>query len=158
MSDCAHRFWSKVDKRGPDECWEWQAYRRRLGYGEFRIGPRVGGRAHLAHRVAWELTRGPIPDGMQACHRCDNPPCVNPAHLFLGTANDNIQDMIRKGRKRLPDKPARGSGHGMAKLTEQQVYEIRHSEGDQRECARRYGVSQGTVHLIRAGKIWRHVA
>lgn len=86
------RFWSKVQKT--DDCWLWRATRFPKGYGQIKIK----GRRRLAHRVAWELTNGPIPDGLQVCHHCDNPPCVRPDHLFLGTQSDNIQDAVSKGR------------------------------------------------------------
>lgn len=90
------RFWAKVDQRSADECWEWTAYRNDKGYG--RIG-RTGGKAHfLAPRVSWTIAFGDIPDGLIVCHHCDNPPCVNPAHLFLGTHKDNADDRETKGR------------------------------------------------------------
>lgn len=86
------RFWSKVDKSG--ECWIWTGVRQN-GYGSFWFehGPKP------AHRISWTLTHGPITDGLFACHRCDNPACVNPDHLFLGTAGDNARDMWSKGRQ-----------------------------------------------------------
>jgi hypothetical protein len=89
------RFWSKVRKG--DGCWEWVGSQDRQGYGEFVVsmGPRVRSRAH---RVAWELTNGPIPDGLNACHRCDNPVCVRPDHIFIGTQRDNVRDAMAKGR------------------------------------------------------------
>ena len=92
------RFWDKVDKSG--RCWEWLAAKNSSGYGRLNNN----GRNHLAHRVAWILTNGPIPEGdhygtICVLHHCDNPPCVNPAHLFLGTIQDNVNDMIEKGRQ-----------------------------------------------------------
>ncbi len=89
------RFWSKVDKRGPDECWPWKADLTSNGYGAFKLAT---GKKVRAHRFAWELTHGPIPPGMSACHKCDNPPCCNPGHLFLGTNADNTHDAQKKGR------------------------------------------------------------
>jgi DNA-binding CsgD family transcriptional regulator len=87
------RFWRKVRKG--EECWEWTGFRvPPLGYGRFRLNDEQT----WAHRVSWELTFGPIPEGLQVCHRCDNPPCVRPDHLFLGTPLDNVRDMIGKGR------------------------------------------------------------
>ena len=93
------RFWDKVTIG--DDCWEWQAYRipPPSGYGQFGMGGRRG-RMHPAHRVAWLLWHGTIPEGMRVLHRCDNPPCVRPDHLFLGTQADNVRDMHQKGRYR----------------------------------------------------------
>ena len=98
------RFWSGVDRRGPDECWNWTRARqtRGLKYGIIGIGSRLDGskRAVLAHRLAWQLTHGPLArQGLKVLHRCDNPLCCNPAHLFLGTQADNVADMFSKGRQ-----------------------------------------------------------
>lgn len=93
--EVAERFWAKVRKT--DGCWEWMGARRGKGYGQFYLN----GRTQHAHRVAWELVHGPIPPGMQALHRCDNPPCVRPADLFLGTNHDNVLDRHSKGRTKI---------------------------------------------------------
>lgn len=92
------RLWPKVDTTGGvDSCWEWLAAKKQGGYGKIGIGGKYGGWV-LAHRVAWELENGQIPSGLVVCHKCDNPGCCNPSHLFLGTQPDNLADMRRKGR------------------------------------------------------------
>lgn len=91
----AARFWAKVNKT--PTCWLWTANRLPKGYGVINVGGRAGSQ-QLAHRVSWELHFGPIPDGLWVLHRCDNPPCVRPDHLFLGTVQDNVDDMVTKGR------------------------------------------------------------
>jgi len=91
----ANRFWPKVRKG--DECWEWIGARGARGYGKMTAGPRGSGHVR-AHRVSWELAFGPVPDGLWVLHTCDNPPCVRPDHLWLGTRLDNMRDCARKGR------------------------------------------------------------
>lgn len=98
------RFWTKVRKNDGDQCWEWLAGRDKDGYGMFSIGPRAIARSHGAHRVSWMLEFGMPPSKFQVLHTCDNPPCVRPDHLFLGTNADNIRDMVAKGRQALGDK------------------------------------------------------
>jgi hypothetical protein len=150
------RFEAKVDRLpglGPDgSCHEWTAGRYRDGYGRIR----VGGRILRAHRVAWEFERGPIPEGQQVLHKCDNPPCVREDHLFLGTQAENIADMNAKGRGNQP----KGSDHGSAKLTEEEIPEIRSllaHGAPGRFIARIYGVSDTLISNINTGKAWKHV-
>jgi hypothetical protein len=148
----ADRFWPKVDRgAGPDACWPWTASTTH-GYGQIGV---PGTRPHKAHRVAWELTNGPIPDGLLVCHRCDNPPCCNPAHLFLGTNADNMRDMVAKGRA--GSRTAAGDLNPKARLTPEQVQEIRAAiaSGEKfSELARRMGVSWTAVGNIAKGKTW----
>ena len=92
-----NRFWSKVDIKGPDDCWEWQASKKQTGYGAFSFNGKNWG----AHRFSYFLEHGEFDQTLDVCHTCDNPPCVNPKHLWLGTASDNLSDMGRKGRHRM---------------------------------------------------------
>lgn len=147
----ADRFWAKVDQRGPDECWPWTGFVNNDGYGTCRPG---GGReARGAHRISWEIHNGPQPPGYCVCHHCDNPPCVNPAHLFLGTIGDNNADRAAKGRTVAP----RGERHWGAKVTPPIVLEIRAAVGRHTDIAARYGLSAVTVGQIRARETWRHI-
>jgi hypothetical protein len=155
-------FWDRVDQRGADECWPWQAGLTASGYGS--LNKRTWGES-VAHRLAWRLANeSAIPDGMFICHHCDNPPCCNPAHLFLGTAQDNMRDRNAKGRAA----PKVGRLNGRAILTEDQVREIRRvyrrghksRQGDPRSIpmlARKYGVSESAVRLVVNGQHWRHL-
>lgn len=152
----AARFWSKVDRRGPDECWLWTGTRHNWGYGMFtepRTKKRFG-----AHRAAYAEKVGPIPPGMFVCHSCDVPACVNPAHLFLGTHVDNMRDMVAKGRGRTGG--VRGERMPNAKLTPEDIREIR-----RRLAAGHTGVDIGVafgIHhryasMIARRKRWAHV-
>lgn len=149
------RFWSKVVKS--DGCWEWQGGRfAGPGYGRFSIKHKNT----LAHRVAWELTYGPIPDGLFVCHRCDNPSCVRPGHLFLGTALDNNRDMAAKGRRAdfrgRTGKPLPGEMNGAAKLRAVDVLAIRNAPSAS-GLAATYGVTASMIYRIRRGEAWRHL-
>jgi hypothetical protein len=153
----AEKFWSRVDRRGPDECWLWTAARGKHGYGNF-----VGTNRHTyrAHRVAYELVKGEIPAGQMVLHRCDNPPCCNPSHLFTGTQSDNMQDMAAKGRHGGYVPHVRGEAHGMVKLNEVAVVEIRRraAAGETHdELARAHGVSRRLVGRIVNRDRWGHV-
>ena len=152
MSTLRDRFFSKVAKIETPmaDCWLWTASVDSVGYG--RIG--VNGRVCKAHRVSYEMQNGPIPDGMLVLHRCDNPRCVNPAHLFLGTARDNTQDASRKGRL------SRGERHHSSKLTRRSVLAIRaafEAGSPKREIARRFGVTPPAIRAVLSGRWWRHV-
>lgn len=150
------RFWEKVDKSaGPDACWFWIGSISG-GYGMiFRDGERIG-----AHRISWELHNGPIPPGLDVLHNCpggDNPACVNPAHLFLGTHTDNMADMVAKGRHNAPH----GEQCSSAKLTPAQVLEIRQlrTAGQTlKVIAAGFDVSLQAVHYIVTGRNWAHLA
>lgn len=166
----AERFWPKVNKDGPvirpelGPCWVWTASVGTSGYGQIGVGGRAG-RPVQAHRVSWELAHGAPAGDAWVLHRCDNPLCVRPDHLFLGTNADNAHDMAAKGRhfsRQAPEKIIRGERHGRAKLTAEDVREIRRAyaagEGDQAQIASRHGVTQSTVGRIVLRKIWAHVA
>jgi hypothetical protein len=168
------RFWSHVERA--EGCWLWQGHRNTRGYGQFNIDAThpVG-----AHRIAYELTYGPIPPDLHCCHHCDNPPCVRPDHLFLGTRSDNSQDMVRKGRayaqvypERLkrgiehptnlhPEIVKRGIEHSKAKVTEDEVREIRYLRNIEqwplKRLAAHFGISLGNVQKIATYNAWQHI-
>lgn len=143
-------FWTRVQKG--EGCWLWQAGKIQPGYGAMHFQ----GRQQLAHRIAWQLEhQRVIPKGMHICHHCDNPPCVRPDHLFLGSAKDNMNDMHRKGRagdREWWKRP--GRRHHFAKLTLEQAVEVRrlYKETDktQRQIAEQFGVSQAAIwHILK---------
>lgn len=131
-------------------CWIWKAGIKADGYGFLWIKK---GNTVLAHRLSYELFVGQIPKGLFVCHRCDNPPCVNPDHLFLGTHAENMADCAIKGR--YPDR--KGEKHPMAKLTEPMVLEILRSSESHKELAERFGISQGNISQIKTGSSWNHI-
>jgi hypothetical protein len=151
--DLTRRFWQKVDKT--ETCWNWTSSLNSKGYGQLAL-------KHyplLAHRLSYAIHRGE-PGAMYVLHRCDNPRCVNPDHLFLGTVHDNNRDMFAKGRARGGGKPGEGSHNAV--LTNQQVLEIRARyvpgrRGDGPKAARKYGVSVQTIHRILRRQAWSHL-
>lgn len=147
MESAMRRFWGKVEKKSDDECWEWKGAKLSHGYGAFNIGVR----RISTHRFSWEIHYGEIPPGMLVCHKCDNPPCVNPKHLFLGTDTDNQRDKYLKGRC------ARGEKNNHAKLTEDDVRKIREllaSGKSARSIAPIFGVRHAAILTIKDRKNW----
>jgi hypothetical protein len=161
-------FWPIVERLGPDDCWEWKGSRHRQGYGIFPFG----GKYKLAHILAYEFFYGPAPkDKPCICHRCDNPPCCNPSHLFAGSVLDNARDMIEKGRqghasgplhgsKTHPEAVRRGEHINTAKLTESDVLSIRarYRDGESaRKLCAEFGISKTSIFQILRRKTWKHI-
>jgi len=138
-------FWSRVGRNTEESCWEWTGGHYKSGYGYFRWE----GKSRLSHRLAWELSVGPIPNGLFVCHTCNNPSCINPRHLFLGSQEENMQHMVQEGRHR-----------GNAKLNEEDILEIRHlySVGvPVREIAEKFQIHSNSVWRCVTGKAWSRV-
>lgn len=165
--DSAKRFWSKVKILGPDDCWEWQRGLDRKGYGQFSIGFKKW----IASRFSYLLAHGSIPEGLSVLHTCDNPPCVNPKHLFVGTALDNCLDKVAKGRAKggafgdlngsrtRPDRLRRGDNSPTAVITSEIVNEIRLTYTPKKitlhQLAIRHGISTSQVHRIIKQTSWK---
>lgn len=151
MSDLSaipqERFWRFVNRRGPDECWEWTRLRNKDGYGRFC----AYSTSILAHRIAFALANGYDPGPALVCHECDNPSCCNPRHLWLGDDAANKRDSYQKGRH------VRGERFGGVKLTEAQVLRIMQDGRSERVVGKEYGVSPGAVGAIRRGRNWRYL-
>ncbi len=158
IKDLKTRFNDRVAVSGPDDCWEWTGRRDPNGYGRLDARLIFGQRArpYLAHRISYMLTNGPISEQLSVCHKCDNPPCCNPNHLFLGTQTENNADMDSKGRRTLP-KVRRGSDINTSRLSEHQVLEILASKLSNKELAGKYGVSGTAIGKIRKGENWSHI-
>lgn len=148
------RFWRFVDKRASNECWNWIGTKLN-GYGRFSIGSKESG-SDGAHRISWRMhNNAEIQDGMVVMHSCDNPSCVNPSHLSLGTYKENTADMIAKGRKRVVS--PKGEGNGKSLLNEEKVRIIKQSNLSHAELARKLGVSPNCVRGVRIGRTWTHI-
>ncbi len=146
----ADRFWSKVIK-GPG-CWSWTGcWRHKSNYPAFSVGGKANNKLVSAHRMAFELTKGPIPDGLVIRHDCDNRGCVNPDHLSAGSQSENIRDMVVRGR----NKDRSGENNGMAQLTWEKVREIRSMAGTVTQIAEKFGISLSSASMILNNKRWR---
>lgn len=150
------RFWSRVDKSGgEDSCWNWIAAKDKNGYGNFRCHYKE--KEQRSHRHAWVFTNGKIPESMCVLHKCDNPSCCNPKHLFIGTNLDNMLDKTRKGRNNAPV----GERAGLTKLTEKQVLEMREMFASglltQRAIAKKFSVGYKAVNKIVHRQRWKHI-
>lgn len=145
-------FWKRVEVRAPDECWPWTGpVKRKTGYGYVAFDGSYEG----VHRVSYRLKSGqPIPNGLFVCHHCDNRRCCNPSHLFLGTIQENLADMVAKGRHSF------GQDAGRAKLTDSDVVAIREMHGrgvKAKDLAAHYGIDFSQVHNIVSRKQWKHL-
>jgi len=159
-----YNFWKNIERHKSSlECWNWQGYVKPDGYGQ--TGKKVQG-TRLAHKVAWIITNGAVPEGMFVCHKCDNPRCCNPNHLFLGAPKDNSQDMASKGRSArgakngmvtCPDSRHWGEKNGSAKLTTETAMQVFVATGTQREIAKQFGIAQNQVSRIKRKLDWAHI-
>jgi hypothetical protein len=158
-------IWRFIQKGEPDECWLWLGSRLKNGYGRFRLS----GKTRLAHRVVYLITFGECPDDLLVCHTCDNPPCCNPNHLFLGTNADNQRDCTEKGRQAnvlkngkhtKPEATPRGERHGRAKIKDcdiPRIFELRKQGMTHRQIAKVFGVYETCIGKILSGKLRKHL-
>ena len=145
-------FWQQL-RRTEDGCLEWQGHRHMYGYGLFGVGGRKG-RTVRAHRFAYELANGPVPDGLHVCHRCDNPPCCDPEHLYAGSRSQNMQDAYDRNRRRAPSHGRSGDTHWATKIPDSEIPVIleKLAAGEsQTAIANEYGVGQSTISRIKLG-------
>jgi hypothetical protein len=147
------RFWDKVNKT--QTCWLWTAAKDETGRGYFNVNQK----AKRVHRLSYEMHKGPIPNGLLVCHTCDVPSCVNPDHLFLGTNAENMRDMGNKKRSKFHKVKFMGTKHGMSKLTDEDVLEIRsrYRFGNGHKLAKEFGISTSVISAIVNNKIWKHL-
>lgn len=149
------RFWSKVNVDSPLNCWEWQAYLNHSDYGMYQLDDRP----FYAHRISYFLEHGTLPEGIFILHRCDNPKCVNPNHLFTGTLEDNARDRAQKHRSR----DSRGEKSGSAKLCAMDIITIREildnhpPKGTKTKLAAQYGITKATISKIVQRERWKHI-
>lgn len=150
-SPLTDRFWTKVEKKGVDECWLWTGAKNHDGYGKLFKGDR---QFYAVHRLSWEMHFGEIPVGMSVCHKCDVRACVNPNHFFLGTFADNMKDKVKKKRQ----STNAGERNPRAKLNDymvEQIKKLRETGMTQQKIAEQFGVSQVAISLILRGKNWK---
>lgn len=147
----AARFWSRVEVRKQAQCWPWRYGANVNGYGEFRSERDEKPVTEAAHRVAYKILHGFLPDGAVVRHKCDNPVCCNPYHLETGTHQDNVADRVAR------DRSARGEGNGRAKLTERDVRIIRKSPLSAETLARTFNVHPDTIEDVRKRDTWTHI-
>ena len=160
------RFWDRVDRKEPQVCWLWKGNHNKLGYGlltvtDSRISSGRRDRLMRAHRISWELHNKPLRDDECVCHRCDNPPCVNPGHLFVGSIADNNADMRNKGRNFVPEAGSMfGEEHVFAKLTDDKVIDLRQrllAGASVTRIAKELGVCASVVSEAARGITWKHL-
>jgi hypothetical protein len=149
------RFWSKVEIKGENQCWEWKSKAAHdFGYGRMSFGRKI---QLKAHQISWALKNGPIPSGQSILHKCDNPKCCNPNHLFLGTQKANMVDAITKGRHR-PPPVFSGVKHPRACFDEKQVASIKSSNLKNVELAMRFGVSERTIRRVKNEQTYKEAS